>query len=75
MSKLKIIGREYERAVINNYLESPKAELIAVYGRRRVGKTYLIKSIFDNQFDFFYTGLYEVPLTVQLGQFQKTLVR
>ena len=46
MTKLKIIGREYERAIIRNYLESDKAELIAVYGRRRVGKTYLVKSIF-----------------------------
>ena len=43
-----VIGRKHEQAVINNYLESGKAELIAVYGRRRVGKTYLIKSMFDN---------------------------
>ena len=51
MTKLKIIGREYEQAIIRNYLESDKAELIAVYGRRRVGKTYLVKSIFDNEFE------------------------
>ena len=75
MTKLKIIGREYERAIIRNYLESDKAELIAVYGRRRVGKTYLVKSIFDNEFDFFYTGLYDVQRAVQLSQFKKTLER
>jgi len=75
MVKLKIIGREYEQAIIRNYLESDKAELIAVYGRRRVGKTYLVKSIFDNEFDFFYTGLYEVQRAVQLNQFKKTLER
>ena len=75
MTKMKIIGREYEQAVINNYLESGKAELIAVYGRRRVGKTYLVKSIFDNQFDFFYTGLYDVQKIVQLEQFKKQLER
>ena len=75
MVKLKIIGREYEQAIIRNYLESDKSELIAVYGRRRVGKTYLVKSIFDNEFDFFYTGLYEVQRAVQLNQFKKTLER
>ena len=75
MTKLKIIGREYEQAIIQNYLESDKAELIAVYGRRRVGKTYLVKSIFDNEFDFLYTGLYEVQRSVQLNQFKKTLER
>ena len=75
MAKLRIIGREYEQAIIRNYLESDKAELIAVYGRRRVGKTYLVKSIFDNEFDFFYTGLYEVQRAIQLNQFKKTLER
>lgn len=37
MGKSKIIGREYEQSLIGNYLASGKAELIAVYGRRRVG--------------------------------------
>jgi len=37
MGKSKIIGREYEQSLISNYLASGKAELIAVYGRRRVG--------------------------------------
>ena len=47
-----IIGRKHEQAIIRNYLESGKSELVAIYGRRRVGKTYLVKSIFANQFDF-----------------------
>ncbi len=72
---MRIIGRDYEQSVINNYLNSEKAELIAVYGRRRVGKTYLVKSLFNNQFDFYFTGLYEIPRAVQLSQFQKTLER
>lgn len=52
MTNYNIIGREHEQAVIRSYLESGKSELIAVYGRRRVGKTYLVKSIFQNDFDF-----------------------
>ena len=68
-----IIGRKEEQALFKNYLDSPKAELIAVYGRRRVGKTYLVKSYFNEKFDFSLTGLYNVTKTVQLSQFQKKL--
>ena len=77
MSMLKegIIGREYEQKLISGYVDSGKAELIAVYGRRRVGKTFLVKSIFDNHFDFAFTGLYNVTRAVHLSQFQNYLER
>lgn len=73
MNEYNIIGREYEQKLIQGYLESDKAELIAVYGRRRVGKTYLVKSIFENKFDFAFTGLYDVTRAVHLAQFKKYL--
>lgn len=38
-----IIGREYEQKLILERCKSNKAELIAVYGRRRVGKTFLVR--------------------------------
>ncbi|MGL9758245.1 MAG: ATP-binding protein [Wolbachia sp.] len=41
-----IIGREKEIAILENKLLSQPAEFIAIYGRRRVGKTYLIKQFF-----------------------------
>ena len=75
MTNYNIIGREHEQAVIRSYLESGKSELIAVYGRRRVGKTYLVKSIFQNDFDFSFTGLYDVTRSVHLAQFQKYIER
>lgn len=75
MAVNNIIGREYEQHIINGYLESNKAELIAVYGRRRVGKTFLVKSLFNNQFDFAFTGLYDVTRAVHLAQFKKYLER
>ena len=71
MAHYKIIGREYEQSVIHGYIKSEKSELIAVYGRRRVGKTFLVKNCFRNEFDFSFTGLYDVPRSVQLSQFQK----
>ena len=73
MDEYKIIGREYEKKLIQGYLDSDKAELIAVYGRRRIGKTYLVKSIFGNKFDFAFTGLFDVTRAVHLSQFKKYL--
>lgn len=70
MNEYYIIGREYEQKLIKGYLDSDKAELVAVYGRRRVGKTYLVKSIFENNFDFAFTGLYDVTRAVHLAQFK-----
>lgn len=69
------IGREYEKSLIQKYLNTPKAELVAIYGRRRVGKTYLVKSFFQNRFDFYFTGMYETERAVQLSQFHKELIR
>ncbi len=42
----KIIGREIEKAYLMEILRSPDPELVAVYGRRRVGKTFLIHNSF-----------------------------
>ncbi len=69
----QIIGRIYEQKLIRDYYDSPKPELVAVYGRRRIGKTYLIKRCFDEKFDFWFTGMYGTPKSVQLRQFAREL--
>ncbi|MBO4587974.1 MAG: AAA family ATPase [Bacteroidales bacterium] len=71
----KIIGRRHEQDLLTEYCETPKAELVAVYGRRRVGKTYLIKQFFDGKFDFSFTGSFETPRSTQLTLFKKELER
>lgn len=71
----QLIGREYESQILRNYLQSPKAELVAVYGRRRVGKTFLVKHILGDDVDFYFTGMYDTPRALQLLQFQKELAR
>ena len=43
MSKNRIIGRDYEQHILQNICGEDEARLVAVYGRRRVGKTYLVK--------------------------------
>ena len=49
-----IIGRTDERAVLTDLLNSRQSELLAIYGRRRVGKTYLIKSHYSEKLVFDY---------------------
>lgn len=68
-----IVGRKYEQELIAERCESGKAELIAVYGRRRVGKTFLIRKMFNDQFAFTFTGMYEVSRAAQLEQFRLAL--
>lgn len=62
----RIIGREKEQDVLKSCFESEKAELIAVYGRRRVGKTFLVKNFFREKFDFYITGIYQGSKKEQL---------
>ena len=69
----RIIGRTYEQRILRNICEEKEARLIAVYGRRRVGKTYLIKYFFDEKFDFFFTGSFETPMKTQLTLFRDAL--
>lgn len=68
-----IIGRKYEQHLITERCQSGKAELIAVYGRRRVGKTFLVRKMFDDKFAFSFTGMYEVSRLGQLEHFRNTL--
>jgi hypothetical protein len=55
----KIIGRDAELARLAKYNQSGKTEFIALYGRRRVGKTSLIRFFFKDKFDFFASGVLE----------------
>ena len=51
-----LIGRKREQIILETCVNSNKSELIAVYGRRRVGKTFLVKQYFKDRFDFYFTG-------------------
>ena len=68
-----IVGRAKEISDLNHYLKSGKAEFIALYGRRRVGKTYLITSFFKNSFAFDTTGILEGNKTDEMDAFYTSL--
>lgn len=68
-----LIGRTSEINVLKEALDSPYAELIAMYGRRRVGKTYLIRTIYEKEMVFEVSGLNNMPIAAQLENFRDTL--
>ena len=71
--KENIIGREQEIEKLENYISSRKSEFIAIYGRRRVGKTFLVKELFENRFAFRVTGKDNVITKEQLASFSFAL--
>lgn len=68
-----MIGRIDEKKRLLAAYESEESEFIAVYGRRRVGKTYLIRETFGNKFTFAHIGLANKNTREQLQNFQLSL--
>ena len=68
-----IIGRKSEINRFTEYLHSEKAELVAVYGRRRIGKTFLIKQFFNEKFVFYFSGAENASKQQQLYNFTTAL--
>lgn len=69
----KIIGRENELAELKRCLDSDRSEFVIVYGRRRVGKTFLIDTFFHGQYDFSFVGGNRLSKEKQLRNFSKAL--
>jgi AAA+ ATPase superfamily predicted ATPase len=68
-----MIGRETERKILNEKLASKKSEFVALYGRRRVGKTYLVRNVYKDKLTFSLTGLGRATLQQQLANFNLTV--
>jgi AAA+ ATPase superfamily predicted ATPase len=70
---MKIAGRNKEQADFQHLLEIEQSEFVVVYGRRRVGKTFLIKEFFNQKFTFYATGLANGEKQEQLDNFNVSL--
>ena len=68
-----IIGRKKEQDILDTCLNSGKAEFVAVYGRRRVGKTFLVREYFGGVFSFYATGVAGGKTRDQLKAFNQSL--
>jgi len=67
------VGREEELQIIQQALQSKRPELLAIYGRRRIGKTYLVRTFCAKYLVFEFSGAYKTPYKIQLGNFDRVL--
>lgn len=76
-----MIGRIEEKAFLKSLLDEEEAQFVAVFGRRRVGKTYLVRESYDYHFTFEHTGISNASITTksqkeaQLDKFAESLRR
>ena len=68
-----MVGRIKERERLKKVVASSKSEFVAVYGRRRVGKTFLIREFFNYKFDFHLTGMANANTSQQLTNFHNAM--
>lgn len=73
MINMDFIAREKEIKKLQKILTSRRSEFVAVYGRRRVGKTFLIRKVFNNNFTFHATAIANVNKKLQLVNFYTSL--
>lgn len=65
----RLIGREREKALLESFALSDKPEFVAIYGRRRVGKTFLVNQVFSGRMTFSMTGILEGDRRAQMHAF------
>jgi len=70
---MNLIGRKNEISILQNALKSNKPELITVYGKRRIGKTFLVRNVYKNYIQFEFSGINNCSLKQQLNNFYLTL--
>ena len=68
-----LIGRDAEIEKLEALAQSPHAEFLALFGRRRVGKTFLVNQVFKNRFAFKMTGVIEGTLKDQFTAFSDAM--
>ncbi len=66
---IPLIGRDFEIQKMQDFLVNQTSELLAIIGRRRVGKTFLIKKVYQNEMVFHISGLQDVSRSLQLENF------
>jgi len=69
------VGRSEEKVVLGKTLKGNEPEFLALYGRRRVGKTFLIREFFQDSLCFELTGIHDASRSLQLRNFSDQLAR
>ena len=68
-----LVGREKELEIFKHALRDDYSHFIAVYGRRRIGKTFLVREAFDYRFTFQHAGLSVGGLAEQIFEFESSI--
>ena len=68
-----LIGRQTELAELQRAMDSKRSEFVILYGRRRVGKTFLVRSFCKDTYSFHFVGAHKKPLLTQLANFREAL--
>ena len=71
----KLIGRQRECEELKWAVDSRRSELVVMYGRRRIGKTFLVRRFFNDMYSFHYVGAHKQAKAVQLQNFREALIR
>lgn len=69
-----LVGRNKESRILLEAFHAEESQFVAVYGRRRVGKTYLIRQILQEYFVFQHAGMANSPMHVQLQAWRQSLI-
>jgi AAA+ ATPase superfamily predicted ATPase len=72
---IEFIGRKLEKKILKEAIESNEAEMVAVIGRRRIGKTFLVTTSYEKEIVFEMSGLQDVSLEGQLKNFAAQLTK
>ena len=70
-----MIGRENEIRELRRRFVSEESEFVAIYGRRRIGKTFLVNEVFNGNFAFHHSGMEKADKRTQLESFRESLRR
>jgi uncharacterized protein len=70
---MKLVGRETQIERLDKVVNSDQSEFIVVYGRRRTGKTFLIREYFNYSFHFYSSGVDDERIDIQLANFTASL--
>ena len=71
----KLIGRKSEKKILKSALNSNRPELVVVYGRRRIGKTFLVREVYKKAIVFEFSGIHNAPTDNQLKNFYEKLLK
>jgi uncharacterized protein len=66
---IPLLGRNAEQQKLRQFLQSKEAELVAIVGRRRVGKTFLVKKVYEKEIAFHITGIQDASKELQMQNF------